>query len=132
MNPGEGNNSEQIAPWMGQLWRGLLQQEPRLTRSLIDCGMSAHAAAAVSLIAKLALGGMIICIIAGVVIAQWIFAVAAVSADFLDSDLTPAPPEDPEPTDHRDSLFYHPINYNEDPDPRFRGQKGPFESPLRH
>jgi len=25
-----------------------------------------------------------------------------------------------EERDHRESLFYHPINYNDDPDPRFQ------------
>jgi hypothetical protein len=36
----------------------------------------------------------------------------------------PDPPSEtdwfPKPTDHRDEPFYHPLSYNDDPDPRFR------------
>jgi fatty acid desaturase len=113
------SNAERFGNWLGRGWRGYVRQERQVAGWLVAQGAPAAAATAMVWIAKLAVLGVLLyvafwlallIVVAGVVV--WMQQDnAAEEPDFLGRKA--------EERDHRESLFYHPVCFNDDPDPRF-------------
>jgi hypothetical protein len=105
---------------LGRMWRAAAQQEASARHWRIDKGVSAGVATAALWIIKLTVLAILL------YVAFWlalVFAVVVIAAAFVrttheDSDVEWFP----RPTDHRDELFYDPLDHNDDPDPRFPGE----------
>lgn len=113
----------QIAMHFGQLlgyaWRGVVRQQNRIGRWMSGKGVSPDVASIVMWAATM----MVLAVL--VVAAFWValafvFAFGAIKAIqnlSLESERPKWEPNDP--NDHRNNLFYDPINFNDDSDPRF-------------
>ncbi|TCL02168.1 DUF3742 family protein [Sodalis ligni] len=109
-----------IARGMGLGWRGYVFRERHVSGWIISRGVPAMGVKAFLWLAKLVLLGLLLYITFWLALLL-VFAVAAAwvaehstrqdESDFLGGKT--------EELDHRDSLSYHPYNYNDDPDPRF-------------
>lgn len=103
---------------LGRAWRGCLRQERHAIRWLTAKGLPAGAAQALFWIAKLVVFGVLLYAAFSLALLL-LFAVAAAwvvhNSDHNEPEEWPMGDE----ADHRKSLFYDPINYNDDPDPRF-------------
>jgi len=113
--------AERFGRWLGRGWRGYMREEQRLSAALVAKGVPVSVADALVWAVKLAV------LAALIYVAFWIalllmFAVAAAwtaehsnsqeeEEDFMNRKA--------EERDHRESLGYDPINYYDDPDPRF-------------
>lgn len=99
-----------------RLWRGVVRWETRAAGWLVRRGLPAF------LVLPL-LWAFNLVILALVIYASVWIALVLVIALFAAKGTARADQSEtewfPEPEDHRDELFYHPINYNDDPDPRF-------------
>lgn len=118
-------NSERIGRGLGRAWRTLLRADARLATWMIGHGLSPGIARVLLWTLKLGLISLL------AFIALWlavVFAVAVIAAHAVRSGAAvPARSVfDPsESTDHRQHLFYDPIAYNDDPDPRFSDPRFP-------
>jgi hypothetical protein len=125
--------AEYVGKRLRRAWRGLAHQEARSMRWMIERGVPRLVAASTLWIAKLAV------LAAFMYVAFWfalvlaivlIAATAAKRAHHVDSgacsydeDVARPAWEKGEPTDHRQRLFYDPLPYADDPDPRFEGDQ---------
>ncbi|WP_020683024.1 DUF3742 family protein [Marinobacterium rhizophilum] len=113
------STAERFGNWLGRGWRGCLHRERQVSGWLSAQGVPAVAATALLWIAKFIMLGVMF--YTAFWLALLIVAVTAVvlmfqnkttdEADFLGREA--------EERDHRESLFYHPSCFNDDPDPRF-------------
>lgn len=113
------SKAERAGRWLGRASRALVRQEARVTRWMIDNGMSPRAAAAVLWIVRIGILAILMYVVfwlALVIAFAW---VAATLAQHANQDPEQPVWEPNDPTDHRNSLSYDPINFNDDPDPRF-------------
>jgi Protein of unknown function (DUF3742) len=109
--------AERVGWALGHAWAAYKRQERRAVELMVGKGLTTSTA-------KIVLWGLKLLLLGGLLYAAlWLtlvltFVVAAalianhVDADRLQGQFT----EDP---DHKKNLFYDPINYNDDPDPRF-------------
>ena len=118
--------AECVGKRLGRAWRGLAHQEARATHWMVGHGMPQLAAASILWIVKLALLAVLLYAAFWLAfLAAFVMIAAAVArhaspADVQHHDEDAGRPEweRGEPTDHRQRLFYDPISYNDDPDPR--------------
>ncbi|GFE79144.1 hypothetical protein GCM10011487_11440 [Steroidobacter agaridevorans] len=110
---------ERMGRWFGTAWRWAVRQDVRATRWMLDRGVPRKVA--VSSLWVLKLGVVAALLYAAfwlaLVIAAVLILVASASNAAQDSDQPKWLEKDPD--DHREDLFYHPLSYNDDPDPRF-------------
>ncbi|HBO0859735.1 DUF3742 family protein [Pseudomonas aeruginosa] len=115
-----GNSAHRLGLWAGRVWRGVLRQEPSAVGWMGARGVPAGVARLMLLSAKLLVLGALLYAafwLALLVVAVFLAARAAESSkDWDDIDFMNRKAEE---QDHRQSLFYDPINFNDDPDPRF-------------
>lgn len=104
---------------LGGVWRGWLRAERRVHRWLMAQGLPAGGAAVLIWVIKLAILGVLlyVAVWATLLLVALVVAVRmAEQAPQGDDDFLGRKAEE---LDHRESLFYHPASYNDDPDPRF-------------
>ncbi len=105
---------------VGRVWRGLASREQRAVAWLVDHGWAPGLARTLPWAIKLLVVGTLIyaAFWLALVLVFAVFAgcIAEHSIDQDESDLLGRKSEE---LDHREGLFYHPYNYNDDPDPRF-------------
>ena len=107
-----------VGKWLGRAWRGLARQEARATHWMMCHGMPQLAAASILWIVKLALLAVLLYAAFWIAVVLGIVLIAATVAQHADQEEQPHWLEK-DPDDHREDLFYHPLSYNDDPDPRF-------------
>lgn len=108
-----------LGRWLGGVWRGWLRAERRVHRWLMAQGLPAGGAAVLIWGGKLATLGVLLYIAVWAALLPVALVVAARMAEQApqgDDDFLGRKAEE---LDHRESLFYHPASYNDDPDPRF-------------
>lgn len=102
-----------------RLWRGLVRWEARAAAWLIKRGLPAF-------LVQPLLWAFNLTILALVVYAWLWIALLLVIALFAAKGMAQIVPSEtkwfPKAEDHRNELGYDPINYNDDPDPRFEGE----------
>lgn len=104
---------------LGGVWHGCLCAERRVHRWLMAQGLPAGSATVLIWGVKLAILGMLLHIAVWAALLLVALAVAARMAEQApqgDDDFLGRKAEE---LDHRESLAYDPINYSDDPDPRF-------------
>jgi len=114
-------SAERFGRWLSRGWRGYVRGERRMSAALVAKGVPVAVAAVLVWVVKLAVLGALL------YVAFWIaLLLFFVMATAWATEHSGAQEEDDdfmnrktEERDHRESLFYHPINYNDDPDPRF-------------
>jgi hypothetical protein len=107
---------------MGRVWRKWLRQEQRLVGCVVSKGLPATMAKTLLRIVTLALFCVLLYTAFWLALLLVFTTVAAWGA--RDADLSNEPDASAlgEQVDHRKSVFYDPINHNDDPDPRFEGE----------
>lgn len=103
-----------------RLWRGLVRWEARAAAWLIKRGLPAF-------LVQPLLWAFNLIILALVVYTGWWIALLLVIALFAAKGMAQTDQSEtkwfPKADDHRNELFYDPINYNDDPDPRFEDEE---------
>lgn len=108
-----------LGRWLGGVWGVCLRAERRTHRWLMAQGLPAGGAAVLICGIKLAILGVLLYIAVWAALLLVALVVAARMAEQApqgDDDFLGRKAEE---LDHRESLFYHPASYNDDPDPRF-------------
>lgn len=108
-----------LGRWLGSVWRGWLRAERRVHRWLMAQGLPAGGVAVPIWGVKLATLGVLLYIAVWAALLPVALVVAARMAEQApqgDDDFLGRKAEE---LDHRESLAYDPINYSDDPDPRF-------------
>lgn len=113
------SNAERLGRTLGRGSRAYMRGECQIVDGLVTRGVPAGIAAALLWGVKLAVVGVLLytafwltLLLVLVVLATWGFQQQNTEQeDFLGRDV--------QERDHRQSLFYHPASYNDDPDPRF-------------
>lgn len=113
------SKAESIGRWLGRSWRSVARQEACAARWMIDHGTSPLVARTVLWVVKLAA----LCIL--LYVAFWPALLVALLVGVARTTNATASQDASvkwkigEQADHRQSVFYDPINYNDPPDPRF-------------
>lgn len=108
-----------LGRWLGGVWGGCLRAERRVHQWLMAQGLPAGGAAVLIWGGKLATLGVLLYIAVWTALLLVALVVAARMAEQApqgDDDFLGRKAEE---LDHRESLAYDPINYSDDPDPRF-------------
>ncbi len=103
---------------LGRAYRSAMRREAHVVRWLVGKGLPIAGAKAILWIIKLA--ALAVLLYVAFRLALLLLLVA--SAAWLASGVNQAEPEEwaiGDQADHKKSVFYDPINYNDDPDPRF-------------
>lgn len=113
-----GSSAARAGAWLGRVWLGYVRQEARVARWMIGHGISRVVAATILWIVKLTAFAFLLYVAFWLAVVLAIVLIAAAGAQLADEDEQPKWLEK-DPDDHREDLFYHPLSYNDDPDPRF-------------
>jgi hypothetical protein len=105
--------------WLGRVWRALVRQEVRLTHWMIGHGMPKVVAASILWLFKLAVFAILLYAAFWFGVLLVFAAIAAWIAGRVDADAQSTEWAIGEQAEHKQSVFYDPINYNDTPDPRF-------------
>jgi hypothetical protein len=118
-----GSTAEHAGAVIGRAWLRWLRQEHRLIVWLVSKGLPATAVKTLLRIVTLA----VLCAL--IYTALWLAVLLLVFTTVgswyaCDSDLSNESDASAlgEQVDHRKSVFYDPVNHNDDPDPRFEGE----------
>lgn len=110
--------AECVGRTLGGLWRGCVRLDRRATHLLVAKGWALGIAKAVMLLIKLTVIGVLL-------YAAFWFAVLISIVVFVAWTARNSTLDEPhewaigDQADHKQSVFYDPINYDDDPDPRF-------------
>jgi hypothetical protein len=113
------SKAESVGRWLGKAWRNIARHELGVAHWMIAQGMSPIVVSAVLWVVKL----VALCIL--LYVAFWpallvaLTVVVARIANVTASQDVAVRWKIGEQADHRQSVFYDPINYNDPPDPRF-------------
>lgn len=113
-----GKAQQTGAAW-GRAWQRWLRQEKRLIAWGTTQGVPAALTQTLLWVVKLFLIGALLYVAFWIVLLLVFAMVAAFAAKNQDWEEAG---EQSEVEDHRNSVFYDPINYNDDPDPRFEDE----------
>ncbi len=121
------SKAEYVGKRLGRAWRGFVRQESRATQWMVDRGLSRLVAVSILWIVKLIVLAILLYAAFWLALVVALVAIAAAvarhaspdDAEHYDEDAGRPEWERGEPTDHRQRLFYDPLSYNDDPDPRF-------------
>lgn len=109
--------AERVGRGLGRAWLAIRRQETRVVQRMVAKGLSATTANILLWGAKLIFFGIL------VYAALWLAVVLilVVAAAFIAGhvDVPQSQEQFTDESDHKKNLFYDPINYNDDPDPRF-------------
>jgi len=111
--------AEYVGKRLGRAWRGLAHQEARATHWMVGHGMPQLAAQSILWIAKFALFAILLYVALWLALLLAIVLGAVWTVRNVESDSEPTEWAIGEQADHKESVFYDPINYNDTPDPRF-------------
>ena len=106
--------AEGAGRWLGGVVRRLMLRNGRVAR-LKTPPLALRVLLWITSLALVGLLAILAFWLALVVVLAWV----AVKVSQLVGKTTDADFELTDPNDHRKSLFYHPLSYNDDPDPRF-------------
>ncbi|CAK0044057.1 Uncharacterised protein [Burkholderia pseudomallei] len=104
--------------WAGRMWRWLVRQDRRASAWLTRQGLSAGAAKSVSWAVKLLVLVVVLYAAFWLALLLALLVIAGLAASHIDGSAQEESPLSDE-SDHKKNPFYDPINYNDDPDPRF-------------
>ncbi|WP_321897221.1 DUF3742 family protein [Burkholderia cepacia] len=111
-------NAERLGHWLGGIWRGYAIRERQAMARITARGVPAGGAAALLWVVKLAVLAVLLyaatwlaLFVALVVVGAWVAGSGGKTE--------PASWAIGERADHKNSVFYDPRNYNDDPDSRF-------------
>lgn len=112
------SKAESIGRWLGQTWQRLIRQDTRVARWMINRSTSPLVANLLLWIMRLAVFAVFL------YVAFWlaiVIVIAVIATALFQSGGRHRQHQKwfAEGADHRDELFYHPLTYNDDPDPRF-------------
>jgi len=99
-------------------WRGLVRQAVRGTGWMVSHGVPARVAVSIVWIVALVVLAVLLYVAVWIAVVVVMVLIAAASVQHADEDEQPKWLQK-DPNDHREDLFYHPLSYNDDPDPRF-------------
>lgn len=105
--------------WFGLAWRWVVRQDARANRWIVDRGVPRSVAASLMWILKLGVCAALLYAAFWIAIVVVIVLVVAAGASQAAQGSDQPKWLEKDPDDHRDDLFYHPLSYNDDPDPRF-------------
>lgn len=110
--------AERAGRTLGRAYRAAVRREADVARWLVGKGLPISGAKAILWIIKLAVIGVLL------YVAFWLalLLLLVASAAWLARGVDQTEPEEwavGDQADHKKSVFYDPINYNDDPDPRF-------------
>lgn len=116
------STAESAGAAIGRVWRKWLRQEQRLVGWVVSKGLPATMAKTLLWIATLAL--FVVVLYTAFWFALLLVFTTVVAWGARDADLSNETDASAlgEQGDHRKSVFYDPINHNDDPDPRFEGE----------
>ena len=114
--------AERAGRALGQLWRGCVRLDRKANGWLVAQGLAPGAANTVLWVVKVAAFALLL------YGAFWIALLLAfaMGAAWMVQNSTEGEQEEwaiGEREDHKSSVFYDPINYNDDPDPRFHDER---------
>ena len=112
------DNAEYFGRRLGRAWRNAAELAARAIHWLGDRGMPVVAA-------KVLVRGAAFALLATLLYAFWWLALIVAAAAVVVAQAESGPSQRqwfPKPDDHRDEPFYHPLSYNDDPDPRFEDE----------
>lgn len=114
--------AERLGRMLGRAWRGCAHLDRRAQGWLLARGWAPGAAKATLLAAKLVTFGLLLyaafwlaLLVAFSVVAAWAARGSAYD-EYEEGEIG-------DQADHKRSVFYDPINYNDDPDPRFDDER---------
>jgi hypothetical protein len=115
------SSAERMGVTLGRIWCRVRWQEARLIRWGADKGVSASFANFLLWTIKAVVIGALL------YVAMWltiVLLIAVAAAAILVRGARDSRQQEwlPKPADHRDELFYDPLSYNDDPDPRFKDE----------
>ncbi|CAM8820067.1 DUF3742 family protein [Burkholderia pseudomallei] len=110
--------AERIGQALGRSWLAIRRQEARVLQHLVRQGMSRGSANAALWAAKLLVLGVLLYVAFWLTLLLALLATAGSAVIHIDEGASEEHPFSDEP-DHKNKLFYDPINYSDDPDPRF-------------
>lgn len=110
--------ADRFGEWAGRTWRWLVRQDHRASAWLTRQGLPAGAAKAVSWAMKLLVLVVVLYAAFWLALLLALLVIAGLAASHIDGSAREESPLNDE-SDHKKNLFYDPINYNDDPDPRF-------------
>ena len=111
------SRSENLGRFVGRAVRRIASAQSRVTQWIIDQGISPAIARTITWLGTMALLLVILIYAAPVLLLLVLVAALLGFARYPDTDKEPD--WIPKPTDHRDEPFFHPLSFNDDPDPRF-------------
>ncbi|QTB44272.1 DUF3742 family protein [Burkholderia pseudomallei] len=110
--------AERIGRGLGRAWLAIRRQERRAVQWMVGKGLTAGTARMLLWGAKLILFGALLYAALWLAVVLILIVTAAFLASHVDVGQLQDQPFTGE-SDHKQNLFYDPINYNDDPDPRF-------------
>lgn len=115
------SKAELVGRWLARGWRGYVRGERWLSNWLASQGVSASVATIVRWTFNLvALGVLLYAAFWSALLLIFAIAAAWVAGHSNEQDEDDFLGHKAEERDHRNSLGYHPFNYDDDPDPRFK------------
>lgn len=113
-----GSRANHIGRWVGHKWRAYLQREARAFLWLQQKGMPSWISRPFLLVLKMLIVGVLLysALWLGLVVLNLFFIAWGIRNASFEPDEEWAIGEQ---TDHKKSVFYDPINYNDTDDPRF-------------
>ncbi|MWA29842.1 DUF3742 family protein [Burkholderia pseudomallei] len=116
--PSRPSWAHRFGEWAGHTWRWLARQDRRALAWLTKQGLPAGAAKMVSWTVKLLVLVVVLYAAFWLVLLLALLVIAGLATSHVDGSRRGESPLSDE-SDHKKNLFYDPINYNDDPDPRF-------------
>ncbi|CAJ5369563.1 Uncharacterised protein [Burkholderia pseudomallei] len=110
--------AERVGQAFGRAWLAIRRQDARVAQHLKRQGLPRGVALLIMWAAKLLVLGALLYVSFWLVFLLVVLAIAGVAASHIDASERDESPLSDE-SDHKKNLFYDPINYNDDPDPRF-------------
>ena len=121
MNTTTRSSAERFGRWLGHKWRGYTRHERSLAERLVSKGVPSGVTVVLRWLVRLAVLAVLFYVASWFALVLVLLVAAAWAmehaAEEEDDDLLKY--QHPEQPDHRDRLFYDPIDHNDDPDPRF-------------
>jgi hypothetical protein len=115
-------NAERAGKWLGRAWRGFVRHEGRAIHWLASKGLPAGVGGLLFWIVTLVVFGVLMYaafLLALLLLFAAAAALAARNSDYDEQEEWAIGDQ----AEHKKSVFYDPINYNDDPDPRFDDEK---------
>ncbi|CAJ4798768.1 Uncharacterised protein [Burkholderia pseudomallei] len=110
--------AERVGRGLGRAWFAIRREEARVVQHLMHQGLSRGIATLILWAVKLLVLGVLLYVSFWLVFLLIVLVIAGVAASHIDASERGESPLGDE-SDHKKNLFYDPINYNDDPDPRF-------------